>query len=359
MSSEYREITIDFLVPYGGNGGVEHVLNELAIYLLDNNIHVRIIQLEHFTYRWADTRIDYYPISTSRPIKDITDYIPMCEQYINKLGAPDILIVTPWPMLTMIARLALINTHANSHLITWLHGPVKTYETNAYGGVESLSYADLVLVLSRKSYNYIHSANPSINVRLIHNPINISSLPFHAEYNLACRNLVFVGRLSEEKRVDIILKALSMTIDTWTLSIYGDGDKRAELQQLAISLNISDRITFHGWTDSPWNSIGNTAALILASEYEGFSLVCYESLACGIPVISTPVNGVIDIIEPGVNGFLYPHNNPKELATVLDNIGSEILPPIDPYVCHNSVADYDKNIVFKHIMECILSTVEY
>ena len=66
LSAYNRNITIDFLVPYGGNGGVESVLNELALFLMKHDIHVRVIQLEQYTYRWVDPQIDYYPMSTNR-----------------------------------------------------------------------------------------------------------------------------------------------------------------------------------------------------------------------------------------------------------------------------------------------------
>ncbi len=355
LSTHGKNITIDFLVPYGGNGGVESVLNELAIYLTEHDIHVRVIQLEQYTYRWVDPRIDYYSMSTDRSIKDISDYIPMCEQYIKKLGSPDILIATPWPMLTMICRLTLINMHSDSKLVSWLHGPVETYEKNAYGGIESLAYADLVMVLSRKSFHYIRSSKPSINVRLIRNPIHIDKLPFHQKINSTCRNLIFIGRLSEEKRVDIILKALAIAHDNWHLSIYGDGDKLDELKQLTHSLHIDSQVTFKGWIQQPWNDVHEAAALIISSEYEGFSLVCYEALACGIPVISTPVNGVTDIISEGINGYIYPHNNPKELAHILDNISSGKYAPIEPYICHESVINYNADEVFYDTMNTITS----
>ena len=71
------------------------------------------------------------------------------------------------------------------------------------------------------------------------------------------------------------------------------------------TLNLNNQITFTGWKDNPWDYVQSPAALILASEYEGFSLVCYEALASGIPVISTKVDGVTDIICNGVNGYLY------------------------------------------------------
>lgn len=355
LSAYNRNITIDFLVPYGGNGGVESVLNELALFLMKHDIHVRVIQLEQYTYRWVDPQIDYYPMSTNRSIHDISDYIPMCEQYITKLGAPDILIATPWPMLTMISRLAIINTNSHCKLVSWLHGPIETYEKNAYGGIESIEYADLVMVLSKKSYHYIRSSKPSINVRLIRNPIHIDNLPFHKKRNTECRNLIFMGRLSEEKRVNVILKAIATAHDRWNLAIYGDGNKLDELRQLTDSLNISNQVVFKGWIQQPWNDVHEAAALIISSEYEGFSLVCYEALACGIPVISTPVNGVTDIIHNGLNGYIYPHNSPEELAHILDNIGSGKYTPIDPYICHESVINYDANAVFYDTMNTLTS----
>ena len=137
-----------------------------------------------------------------------------------------------------------------------------------------------------------------------------------------------MGRLSEEKRVNVILKAIATAHDRWNLAIYGDGNKLDELRQLTDSLNISNQVVFKGWIQQPWNDVHEAAALIISSEYEGFSLVCYEALACGIPVISTPVNGVTDIIHDGINGYIYPHNSPEELAHILDNIAQGNIHPL-------------------------------
>lgn len=164
-----------------------------------------------------------------------------------------------------------------------------------------------------------------------------------------------MGRLSEEKRVNVILKAIATAHDRWNLAIYGDGNKLDELRQLTDSLNISNQVVFKGWIQQPWNDVHEAAALIISSEYEGFSLVCYEALACGIPVISTPVNGVTDIIHNGLNGYIYPHNSHEELAHILDNICSGKYTPIDPYICHESVINYDANTVFYDTMNTIIS----
>ncbi len=83
------------------------------------------------------------------------------------MGAPDIIIATPFPMLTMFIKLALLETNMTSKIISWLHAPIKAYDDNAAGGPECLNYANLVLVLSRSNYHIIHSFNPDINIRLV------------------------------------------------------------------------------------------------------------------------------------------------------------------------------------------------
>ena len=198
-----KKLTIDFLVPCGGRGGVENVLNDTALYLKSLGIRVRVIQLVYNDYSWPDSSLEYYTINIDRAISDFSDYVPMCEQYLCELGAPDIIIATPLPMLTMIIKLALLNNHMNSKIISWLHGPLKVYDDNAYGGLECLKYADLVMVLSHSSYQYIKKNNSTINVVLVKNPIDFSSLIYHTNYKPECRTLAFIGRLSKEKNVDI------------------------------------------------------------------------------------------------------------------------------------------------------------
>ena len=348
-----KKLTIDFLVPCGGRGGVENVLNDTALYLKSLGIRVRVRQLVYNDYSWPDSSLEYYTINIDRAISDFSDYVPMCEQYLCELGAPDIIIATPLPMLTMIIKLALLNNHMNSKIISWLHGPLKVYDDNAYGGLECLKYADLVMVLSHSSYQYIKKNNPTINVVLVKNPIDFSSLIYHTNYKPECRTLAFIGRLSKEKNVDIIINAIAHTKLPWKLIIIGDGDEADSLKKLTITLNIKERISFLGWKDTPWTYISDISSLILSSSYEGFPLVCLEALANGIPVLSTAVNGVTDIIKQGYNGYIY--SDLDELISLLDS--PDTFKDILPSNCHNSVLLYDKPLALKELSDYILSVI--
>lgn len=354
-SSTKYTYTIDFLVPYGSHGGIESVLNDTALSLLQQNIRVRVIQLSKASNRWVHPDIEFYTISQSAPFNDVTEYIPLCKQYLISLGAPDIIIATPFPMLTMFIKLALLETNMTSKIISWLHAPIKAYDDNAAGGPECLNYADLVLVLSRSNYHIIHSFNPDINIRLVKNPIDIDSLHFYSHYNTKSRNLYYIGRLSQEKNVSLIINAISNTTDKWELTIIGDGNERNSLENLTKELHLTDRIHFIGWQTRPWDYVQSPAALVLSSDYEGFPLVCNEALASGIPVISTKVDGVVDIICNGANGYLYDSQN--ELTDILNYMALHSIPDFNPTECRNAILPYNKPDVLNDITNTILSII--
>ena len=121
---------------------------------------------------------------------------------------------------------------------------------------------------------------------------------------------------------------------------------------------MSDFISWQGWKNNPWEDYNDVTALVLASDYEGFSLVAVEALARGIPVISPPVDGISEYIVPGVNGFFYGQGDSGELAMVLDALAGSILPAVVPENCVKSVAMYEKEKVLTEILDIIESLID-
>ncbi len=111
---------------------------------------------------------------------------------------------------------------------------------------------------------------------------------------------------------------------------------------LAKKYNVSDEIYWHGWQQNPWYCANEADALVLASEYEGFSLVTIEAWAAGIPVISTPVGIIPELLKPGENGFLFPFGDTKSLANILKAIALHTMPDIDPETCKYTVKIFQK-----------------
>jgi glycosyltransferase involved in cell wall biosynthesis len=108
------------------------------------------------------------------------------------------------------------------------------------------------------------------------------------------KNMVFIGRLSEEKNVDIIIKAwaeaLSMVNDkSWKLLIYGDGKQRLYLEQLVSELKISKQTLFMGYTHNIYEVLANAQIAISASQYEGLPLSILEYLNANLCCIASNI----------------------------------------------------------------------
>lgn len=111
--------------------------------------------------------------------------------------------------------------------------------------------------------------------------------------------VLFVGRLSEEKRVDLLIK-LWMQVKNrrgWKLVIVGDGDRRNELKSLTSSLGLED-VEFAGATDAPERYYAKAKYVVLTSKFEGFGMCLIEGMAYGdIPMAFNVSSGLKSIID--------------------------------------------------------------
>ena len=124
------------------------------------------------------------------------------------------------------------------------------------------------------------------------------------------KNLLFVGRLEEVKQLDKIIRYFYKFIEennyAENLIICGEGIKNNELRKLVSDLNIKERVIFTGKCsyEEVIRLMKSSKILLLASLYEGFPMVIAEALCCGLPVISTDVGSISDIVVDNYNGFL-------------------------------------------------------
>jgi D-inositol-3-phosphate glycosyltransferase len=134
--------------------------------------------------------------------------------------------------------------------------------------------------------------------------------------------VLFVGRIEALKGIDNLVQAIGIlkeSQDVSLLVIGGDEHAQAEvarLQAMAGELNIADRVKFLGTVAQKQLPVYYNAAdvSVVASYAESFCLVILESLACGTPVVSTPVGVAPSVISSGENGWLVADNSPRNLA---------------------------------------------
>ena len=97
----------------------------------------------------------------------------------------------------------------------------------------------------------------------------------------------------------------------------GDGPLRGAAEALAAELGIADRVVFSGWWRDVPGLLAATTVSVLSSIHEGLPCSVVESLAAGVPVVATAVDGTPEVIRPGVNGELVKPGDPVPLADAI------------------------------------------
>jgi glycosyltransferase involved in cell wall biosynthesis len=132
-------------------------------------------------------------------------------------------------------------------------------------------------------------------------------------------DVLFVGRLASNKGILLLLEAIAQVQRIYPavkLAIRGEGALRPEIEKRAAALGISANIHFIPRLSEPAEMAAlycRSRMLVCASTVEGNPRVTIEAMACGVPVLSTPVGIMPEVIQHGKNGFLF-HWDARELA---------------------------------------------
>jgi len=129
----------------------------------------------------------------------------------------------------------------------------------------------------------------------------------------------YVGRLHEEKGVLNLIRTIPKVIgkrDDVKFVIIGEGQLEGELRSYVAAHALSQNVTFAGWIphDELQEYLARSKLLVLPSYTEGLPHAMLEAMACGTPVLATPVGAVPEVIHDKETGFLVPDNSPDRLA---------------------------------------------
>lgn len=179
-----------------------------------------------------------------------------------------------------------------------------------YGRLYSLmsKQSTQLVTLSDKFYEEVRwfSNNKDCKLAAIPNPLTIE-LPINQSFTKE-NELLFVGRLSTEKRVDLLLTIWSQLykrFPDWRLTIVGDGPCRDTMIDRAKKLAL-ERCIFEGF-QNPLPYYNRAKIFCMTSAFEGFGLVLIEAMAYGVvPLAFHSYANVVDIIEDGVSGYIIP-----------------------------------------------------
>lgn len=159
--------------------------------------------------------------------------------------------------------------------------------------------------------------------KIIYNPVN-PNLPEKYE-GIRDKRIVAAGRLADQKNFALLIRAYSDLYHVhpdYSLTIYGEGNKREELQGLIDNLGMAENIHMPGFSNNIYNEMARSAIYVSSSNYEGMSNSMLEALAMGIPTICTdcPIGGARTVIKSNVNGILVDVGNEDTLYQSMCNI---------------------------------------
>ena len=120
-------------------------------------------------------------------------------------------------------------------------------------------------------------------------------------------DMIYVGRLTYQKdpqRLMRLCARLKESKPDLKVAIVGTGELEAEVKDLCRELNLQDNVAFLGFQSNPIKMIHDSKAMILTSRWEGTPMCALEAMALGTPVVSTPSDGMTDLLDDGVNGYL-------------------------------------------------------
>lgn len=194
----------------------------------------------------------------------------------------------------------------------------------------TLRLADHVIAVSRELKHKLVDAYgiEASRITVVPNGVDVNKIPAisreTAREKLGLQEVegvicVCIARLSEEKALNVMLDAFSLCGEAHKLFILGDGPLKHSLKQQAADRKIAHRVFFAGPVQHKDVFLWLSAAdfFCLSSKREGCPVVVHEALACGIPVISTSVGGVPDIVEDARYGCLCPIGSAEEFACAL------------------------------------------
>lgn len=197
-----------------------------------------------------------------------------------------------------------------------------------------MEHADAVVTVSEYNKKYLLEIKPDLNgkLKLIDYGLDLSEFKFRSPDSASKPPIILsVARLVEKKGLaDLVTAAaiLRRRGHYFRVEIIGDGELRDNLKQRVKELQLKECVTLLG--AQPHENVrlayGRASMFVLPcvvagdGDRDGLPNVLLEAMASGLPVVSTPVVGIPELIDPEIDGLLCPPNDPTALAKAMERL---------------------------------------
>lgn len=221
-------------------------------------------------------------------------------------------------------------TGTNARIISHIHGNHENMRT--------FSLKSLMLLLTSNKYQHIYWVSKTaldcyiFNKKMIrkssvlYNVVNQDSLikkmqEDNVNYDY---DVVFIGRLSYPKNPERLMRVLRGTVDkvpTMKAAIVGTGDLIEQTKKMCMELGLERNVSFLGFLNNPLKVLHDSKVMIMTSRYEGTPMCALEAMALGIPIVSTPTDGLLELVKEYKTGYLSDSDAElaEKLALIISN----------------------------------------
>jgi len=319
MANDIRQMQVVIYTDSVGIGGAEISLSHLVANV-SNQIEVTVMGTSELVVEAIARQRPHTGklVLPDKPIRSLLAHLTTLLQL-----RPDVVhinLCTPWAGATGLAAALIIPgvrvvrvdqlPLRTTDLLTWWRTRVLALRVDAHVAVGAAS-ARLIedfYALGRNSVLSIPNCVP-----------DLAEEPQPSTFQIQPKEKVTIGsigRLDAMKGHDVLLRAIA-SVDGVQLVILGEGDERANLEQLAMELGISDRVNLIGWVEHPRAYLPKFDLVAQPSRSEGFPLAIVEAMLAARPVVATRVGSVAEAVIDDETGFLVNKNDVVGLASAL------------------------------------------
>ena len=331
MISKIKKKRIIFFLPNFNRGGASESIFKLSKFLVKHNFSILIISLGKNFYKKEFKKINC-EIFEIKSVRTAFSILKIRAIMVNesKKRFDKIIFISNINYANVISMISLFNLN-NIKIILTERSSISelNYSDNFFKNLKNkfiyflvkffYKFSDLIITNSNFEKKYIREKFKLDNVICIHPPSIKNIIKKNRIVRLNYKqntNIIYVGRLSKEKGIFVILKALSKIKKDYKffLNIYGDGPEKQSIENFIQTQNLKNIVSLKGFKKDQKSMFNNADLFINASLWEGLPNALVQSINHNVfPICSDAPGGNLEVIKNGEFGMSFKTNDDNDL----------------------------------------------
>lgn len=328
MRSEIKKKRLIFFLPNFSAGGASESILKLVKFLIKKNFSILLISIGNNYYKkqFVKTKCEVIEIKSTKAIFSIFKIRKIIIDELKK-KFKKIIFISNINYANVISIISLINLKKVKIVLTERSSIAELkYSNNLYKNLKNriiyflaknlYKFSDLIITNSEFEKKFIKKKFNIKNIICIHPPSIKKIIKIKNNYNNKIKKIIFVGRLSYEKGIFTILKALVDISSKYKFlfNIYGDGPEKNSIKRFIKINNLNKKVSLKGFVNKKKFIFRNANLFINASLWEGLPNAMVQSINYNVfPICSDAPGGNIEVIKNGKFGTSFKKDNYRDL----------------------------------------------